>query len=543
MTLNPTADPAKRAFEAQCAFDGMLHAPLTIGLLPGSDRFEDFFDKIGVSLETFRDEFTGGWLFNYVRALRLVGVRTVLLFASARVEGAVHFTHADTGVAVWVLPSPRLHKKVQRVQRRFFPESDALAAAASYLATPSWTLARVLRHERCDAIVCQEYEHARFDTCVLLGRLLGLPVFATYQGANQTKTPIERPIRRFSLGRCAGLIIASQAEIARVKGAYGVPSQKIGAIPNPVEVVALEAPERHATRTKLGIGRDTRVVAWHGRVQIDKKGLDVLLDAWDHICSERPDGDILLLLVGTGRDAEVLRHRVASNPRVLWIDRYVFGRRELWSYLLAADLYAIPSRREGFAVAVLEAMACGLPVVASDVPGVAEVIPRGEADGGIVVPREDASALAGALLRLLEDPELRQRFGDVARRRIEREFSLEVIGPRLRRFLFPDHEPERPPNSAPEQQWRPAPEHSLMPRGAERTAPARLEPRPANACLDGLVGHSAGVATGPAVSRLYPPAIGARRRHRGRTRGSDRDLVPELQPEDSNRRRATDGYS
>ena len=78
---------------------------LTVGLLPGGDRFEDFFDKIGVSLETFRDEFTGGWLFNYVEALRLAGVRTVLLYTSARVEAAVHFTHVDSGAPVWVLPS------------------------------------------------------------------------------------------------------------------------------------------------------------------------------------------------------------------------------------------------------------------------------------------------------------------------------------------------------------------------------------------------------------------------------------------------------
>jgi glycosyltransferase involved in cell wall biosynthesis len=79
--------------------------------------------------------------------------------------------------------------------------------------------------------------------------------------------------------------------------------------------------------------------------------------------------------------------------------------------------------------------------VASDAEGVVDALPRGEADGGIVVPREDASALADALIRLLEDPELRQRLGAVARRRMEREFSLAVIGPRLRRFLFPTGSP------------------------------------------------------------------------------------------------------
>jgi glycosyltransferase involved in cell wall biosynthesis len=179
------------------------------------------------------------------------------------------------------------------------------------------------------------------------------------------------------------------------------------------------------------------MVAWHGRVQIRTKGLDVLLDAWDRICSERPAADIQLLLVGSGRDADVLRDRIRSSSRVAWIDQYVLDRRQLWSYLSAADIYTIPSRHEGFAVAVLEAMACGLPAVASDTPGVADVLPAGEGDGAIIVPREDAPALAAALLRLLDDSVLAQRLGAVARRRVEEKFSLEIVGQELRRFLFP----------------------------------------------------------------------------------------------------------
>jgi glycosyltransferase involved in cell wall biosynthesis len=299
-------------------------------------------------------------------------------------------------------------------------------------------LTHIIRRERCDALLCQEYEHARFDTCVLLGRVLRVPVFATYQGANETTTTLERAIRPLSVRHCAGLVIPARDEIGRVLRRYGVPAEKIAAIPNPVEVVGADAAERRDTRADLGIASGTRVAAWHGRVQINKKGLDILLDAWDRICAERPDADILLLLVGTGRNADVLRRRIVHSRRVRWIDRYVLRRRELWAYLSAADVYVIPSRREGFAVAVLEAMACGLPVVASDASGVVDVLPRGEEDGGIVVPREDPAALAGAMLRLLENPDLARQLGHIARQRMEREFSVEVIGPKLREFFFPE---------------------------------------------------------------------------------------------------------
>jgi glycosyltransferase involved in cell wall biosynthesis len=409
---------------------------LTVALLPAGDRFEDFHDKIGVSLETYCTQLAGGWLFNYIKALRLAGVRTVLIYVSARVKEPMRVVHADSGAGVWVLPSPRVHVRSRHLQRRFAPDSRALAAVASYLATPLRGISRVLRREGCGAILCQEYENTRFDWCVLLGRLLHLPVFANFQGGSDSGTVIERVIRRYSVPNCAGLVVGSQHEISRVQRRYRLPMTRIGAIPNAVEVVD-DRGNRNAVRAGLGIGTPTRVVAWHGRVQVQTKGLDVLLDAWDLICRERSAADIRLLLVGNGRDAERLRNRIASSRKVTWIDRYVFDRRELWSYLHAADVYTIPSRREGFAVAILEAMACGLPVVATDAPGVVDVIPRGEADGGLIVPRESAGALARALMRVMDDRDLAERLGRLASQRVQTEFSLAVVGAKLRNFLFP----------------------------------------------------------------------------------------------------------
>ena len=128
--------------------------------------------------------------------------------------------------------------------------------------------------------------------------------------------------------------------------------------------------------------------------------------------------------------------RLQSTRKVTWIDRYIFDRHELWSYLMAADIYTMPSRDEGFAVAPLEAMACGLPVVASDARGVLDVFPRGEADGGVIVPRENAPALARALIRLIDHPTFASTLGETGRRRVEKEFSLEAVGQQLRSLLF-----------------------------------------------------------------------------------------------------------
>jgi glycosyltransferase involved in cell wall biosynthesis len=408
----------------------------TVALLPATDRFEDFYDTLGISLEQFRDRVSGGWLFNYVDALRRAEIRTVVVFASARISKPLRFDHGPSGATVCVVPSPALHQKLQGVRDRFLPGSRVMRSVLSYVSIPPRLLARELRRERCQAILCQEYEHARFDVCSLLGRLLRLPVFATFQGATARASRLEHAIRPLALRSCAGLIVGAGRELARVQRRYTLPSAKLAHIPNPIEVRA-QPLDRGRARVRLGIDPDARVVVWHGRVQVELKGLDTLLESWELVCRARPGIPLLLLLVGGGNDAARLRRLLQAPGRdnVRWIDRFVVDRDELWQYLAAADVSVLPSRREGFAVAALEAMACELPIVAAEVNGMAEILEGGEESGGIIVSPGDAGALAGALRHLLDDERLRRELGARARRQVEQRFSLEVVGGQLRQFM------------------------------------------------------------------------------------------------------------
>ena len=87
-------------------------------------------------------------------------------------------------------------------------------------------------------------------------------------------------------------------------------------------------------------------------------------------------------------------------------------------------------------MAPLEAMACGLPVVAADAPGVRDIFDLGEASGGIVVERENVAQLAQALVRVIGDRELRNELSKRARHRVESVFSLEIVGRQLRQLLL-----------------------------------------------------------------------------------------------------------
>jgi glycosyltransferase involved in cell wall biosynthesis len=406
----------------------------TVALLGVQDRFEDFYDKIGVSIEDFRTRLRSGWIFAYVDALASAGVRTVLVFLSSRVTESRRFIHGGTGAPVWILKEPHRDRLLSKVRGRW-PRAPVPRSLVSYASTPIRALIQTLDRERCDAILCQEYESTRFDLCVLTRPFHGRSVYATYQGANRTASRLEEPIRRYTVRHGDGLIIAAHSEHERVASTYGVPRDRIANIPNPVDVDAWAPIDRSVARSRLGIAEDEEVVEWHGHANVWRKGLDVLLDAWEIVSAERPERKLLLLLVGQGRNTAELRLRVEGNSRVRWIDRFVHDREELKTYLCAADVYTLPSRHEGFAVAPLEAMACGLPVVAANTSGVADLLPDGEASGGLVVPREDATALASALGGLLDDPARARELGTRARRRVEKEFSIDVVGRRLGDFV------------------------------------------------------------------------------------------------------------
>jgi glycosyltransferase involved in cell wall biosynthesis len=177
---------------------------------------------------------------------------------------------------------------------------------------------------------------------------------------------------------------------------------------------------------------------WHGRIDIQQKGLDILLEAWEKICSERKGRDMRLLLMGTGRDSEILHQRIATltTQNVMWIDKYVNNRTLMRHFLSTGDIYAFPSRHEGFAVAPIEAMACGLPIVAAAAPGIPDLLEEGEDSGGLMVPRDDVAAFAQALGRLLDNQALRLKLSKCSRYRIEKGFSLEIVGEQLRDFMF-----------------------------------------------------------------------------------------------------------
>jgi rhamnosyl/mannosyltransferase len=167
-----------------------------------------------------------------------------------------------------------------------------------------------------------------------------------------------------------------------------------------------------------------RVVLAVGRL-VDYKGFEYLIRAMGDVQAR-------LILVGDGPLREPLlaeARRRGLDGRIL----FVHSAEDLRPYYRAADVFVLPSitRAEAFGIVQLEAMACGKPVVNTILDsGVVFVSVNGQT--GLSVPPRDSAALAGAINQLLNDPDLRIRFGEAARERVERHFTVELMAQRTR---------------------------------------------------------------------------------------------------------------
>lgn len=392
----------------------------TVAILPWGDVMEDFLEPIGLDLHDFAHRMSDGWLFGYAAALESAGRRPVIVCASKRLSSARRLVHAATGTPIVAVPGRAVEHSVP--WRR---------SVTQWRLTPFRSLRSVLRSEGVGAVLVQDYEHARFDAVAALTAALHLPLFATFQGGDVTASRIEAWARPWSLARTSGLAVASSRERARLAERYPRSLPPIADIPNPIDTGSWSATSRDEARAELGIADEVFLVISHGRIDIQRKGLDVLLDAWRRFAAGRPDRR--LLLVGSGQDHEALRHLLdrAGLGNVSWHAEYMTDRLRLRRWLSAADAYVIASRVEGMPVAPLEAMAIGLPVVATAAHGLPEIFADGERSGGILVPSGDAVGVAAGLQRLVDSPRLRAELGCAARRRVEARFSIAAVGAAL----------------------------------------------------------------------------------------------------------------
>jgi glycosyltransferase involved in cell wall biosynthesis len=212
------------------------------------------------------------------------------------------------------------------------------------------------------------------------------------------------------------VLFQNREDLGSAVDSHLVPAAHAVYIANGITVERYREPGRppEEVRRELGVAPDGQLVTCVARLHT-RKGQPYLLQALATLASDYPD--LRLLLVGEGPEEAEVRAEIARlglGERVLMEGH----RSDVADLLHASDVVCLPSRREGFPRVVLEAMAAGRAVLATDVVGTREaVVPE---ETGILVPFADPGALAAGLRRLLSSPELRQQLGENARAALDR---------------------------------------------------------------------------------------------------------------------------
>lgn len=291
-------------------------------------------------------------------------------------------------------------------------------AAKGYL--KEWrSLRQLVRNKQPDIVHTHGY---RSDVIGgLAAASAGVPRVTTVHGftGGDAKNRANEWLQVRSFHAFNAIAAVSQSIAQRLKKA-GVRDRLVHLIPNAIDPYT-QSLNRTDSRTLLGSSPDEFVIGWVGRMS-GEKGLDVLVHALKHV--EQP---FKAIFIGDGPDRLALQGQVAK----LGLDfsvRWPGIVPDAASLFPAFDVFVLSSRTEGIPIVLLEAMRAGVPIVATRVGGVPEMLGDSEA---LLIPSEQPAALAAAISAIRDDPEAARTRTTAARARLEREFAL---GPWVGRY-------------------------------------------------------------------------------------------------------------
>jgi glycosyltransferase involved in cell wall biosynthesis len=278
-------------------------------------------------------------------------------------------------------------------------------------AGPTMRLLGVMRRRKSELVLANGAYS--FLASVFAAKLAGAPIVWL---EHNTTLPGDATLRRM-IGQADYIVTVSKAIRNQFVGLAPGAEGKISVIHNGVDMGRFH-PDAEAGRKKrqaLGWDEDALVVGTVSRLS-PEKGVEHFVGAAGAVRDGLPGARFLV--VGDGPERAALERR-ADAATV----RFVGAQTDVADWLNAMDIFVMPSEAEAFGLAVVEAMGCELPVVASDVGGLREVVAEGET--GVRVPPGDAEAIARAVLALARDAEKRRAFGQAGRARALECFTQE----------------------------------------------------------------------------------------------------------------------
>ena len=282
-------------------------------------------------------------------------------------------------------------------------------------------LAWLLRRERIHILHCHLWTASFWGRLATWLRKVPLVVI-TEHNLDTWRNRARLMSDRFLARRTDCMIFVSAKVRTFYQNYLDLPKEKYRLIYNGVDITGLDGNrDGNETREKLGIPVKRRVIGVVGRLE-NRKGHRFFMDSVRSLAVR--ESRALGLIVGEGKargDLESYRDALGLHDQI----QFLGFCPDLGEALSVMDIFVMPSRMEGFPLAILEAMAAGKPVVATSVGGNDEAVQHGVT--GLIVPYDDVQAMVQAILTLLQDDELRVKMGEAGQKRVREQFSLEAM--------------------------------------------------------------------------------------------------------------------
>ena len=278
-------------------------------------------------------------------------------------------------------------------------------------------IARLLRQQ--DIAVLHTHMMGANLHGAIAARLAGRVCVCTVHGRTYDLETRRRLMVHRVIAVLAGALVVVSEDLKQELTRAGIAEKRIQVIENGIPIASISKEEALRTRQELGLEPSQPVAVALAYLR-PVKGHSFLLEAFARVCSALPSAR--LLIIGEGP----LRAPLQAQAELLGIQsavRFLGHRSDAQRFLAAGDLLVNSSISEGTPLSVMEAMALGLPVVATNVGGVPKLVLDGET--GLLVPPAEAEALAAALLELMRDAEKRRALGEAGRRRALEQFSIQ----------------------------------------------------------------------------------------------------------------------
>lgn len=293
-------------------------------------------------------------------------------------------------------------------------------------------ISKLVKEDEYEVIQACDYDYLTSLPAVIAGRKLNVPVILTtdafpgvswYFGNHFVDLAAKiytHTLGKFMIDSCDKFVILSK-ELLKDALRIGIPEKKVYVIPNGVDFKQFNPDvDGNNLRKKLNINNDEKVLLFVGRLSLVKR-IDIILDISKKFL--KSDLKIKTIIVGEGEYGSYYRQMADSLKNIMFVGSV--PHKDLHEYFAIADIFLLPSLSEGLPNVLLEASACGKPIVATNTGGISDIVIHGET--GYLVKPDDIDSYFHYVELLLNDENLSRQLGNNGYEHVSKEFSWDVI--------------------------------------------------------------------------------------------------------------------